>query len=368
MTSKTMLAALTTTALIASSTLTACKSSDAPPAPATQNAAVATSPAATKPAPKTQVDDSQEADHLAKLDQMDFDFYSHQHWDRLSESHAPDVAVFWPDGRQTKGLPVHIEDMKPQFVFAPDMHILSHPVKIASGDWTAMIAVGEGSFTKPMPIPGGKPIAPTGKSFRNNVATISHWKDGVMDQEYLFWDNASVAQQMGLAKGAPPASSVDAGPTPPSGTDNGVSDEVIVKRLQTLDEMDFVIFSNQQWDRIPESHSKDVVVIWPDGRVTKGLDQHIKDMAPQFVWAPDTRITAHPVKFGQGDWTVLIGVMEGTFSRPMPNPMGGPPIPPTNKKFKLQMATYSHWNGDVMDREYLFWDNAAFMKQIGIMP
>ncbi len=361
MTSKTMLAALIATVLIATTMLTACTQSPPPQEPAAPDKT-----AAQGTPPQTQVESQKEAHHLELLDQMDFDFYSHQHWDRIGESHAPDVAVFWPDGRQTKGLPVHIEDMKPQFVFVPDAHITAHPVRIASGDWTGMIGVATGTFTKPMPVPGGEPIAPTGKSFTFNMATISHWRDGLMDQEYLFWDNANAAQQMGLAKGAPSAPRVDAGPFPQSGTDNGVPDDVIAKRLKTLDEMDFVVYSSQKWDRLPESHAKDVVVVWPDGRTTQGIDVHIKDMSAQFVWAPDTKVTAHPVKFGQGDWTVLIGVMEGTFSRPMPNPAGGPPIPPTNKKFKLQMATYSHWNGDVMDREYLFWDNAEFMKQIGV--
>ena len=48
------------------------------------------------------------------------------------------------------------------------------------------------------------------------------------------------------------------------------------------------------------------------------------------------------VKFGSGDWTCVLGEMEGTFSKPMP--IGnGKSIPPTNKKFKLAMATIGHW-------------------------
>ena len=34
--------------------------------------------------------------------------------------------------------------------------------------------------------------------------------------------------------------------------------------------------------------------------------------------APDTRIETHPVRFGQGEWTGVIGVIEGTFTEPMP--------------------------------------------------
>ncbi len=30
------------------------------------------------------------------------------------------------------------------------------------------------------------------------------------------------------------------------------------------------------------------------------------------------------------------------------------------------MCTVGHWNGDVMDEEYLFWDNATYAKQLGL--
>ena len=85
-----------------------------------------------------------------------------------------------------------------------------------------------------------------------------------------------------------------------------------------------------------------------------------------FVWAPDTRIKEHPVKVAQGNWTAVIGIMEGTFTQPMPMP-DGTSIPPTGKAYKIRMATFGHWNDQgVMDEEYLFWDNQEFMKQIGL--
>ena len=32
------------------------------------------------------------------------------------------------------------------------------------------------------------------------MATFGHWKDGVMDEEYLFWDNQEFMKQIGLGK------------------------------------------------------------------------------------------------------------------------------------------------------------------------
>ena len=51
------------------------------------------------------------------------------------------------------------------FVFAPDTRIRTHPVRIQSGDWTSVIGVMEGTFTKPMPGADGKTTPPTGKAF-----------------------------------------------------------------------------------------------------------------------------------------------------------------------------------------------------------
>ena len=86
------------------------------------------------------------------------------------------------------------------FAYAPDIHIREHPVKVANGEWTAVTGILEGTFTRPMNIPGGRTIPPTGKSFRINMSTFGHWKNGVMDEEYLYWDNQTFLIQIGLLK------------------------------------------------------------------------------------------------------------------------------------------------------------------------
>lgn len=254
--------------------------------------------------------------YFKKLDVMDFDIFSNHIWDRISESQSADVFYQMPDMSTTKGLPAHLGIMKYVTSFIPDARITAHPVCISSGDWTGMIGVFEGTFSKPMAqSDGSKPVPPTGKPFRIQMATISHWQGGAMNQVMLFWDNADLAKQIGLMPG-PVTPKGDAGPVPTSGTDAGVSESEIARRLAVLDNMDFVVWSNQEWSKIPESHAEDVTVVLPDGRVIKGLPDHTRDMKDLFVWAPDTKITEHPVKFGQGEWTVLVGEMEGTFSRP----------------------------------------------------
>lgn len=150
-----------------------------------------------------------------------------------------------------------------------------------------------------------------------------------------------------------------------SGT-TGNNDQLLQERLRRFDSLDFQFYSTQQWDSLAISHDENIKVYYPDGTVTTGLfPDHINMLKPMFVFAPDTKITSHPVKFGTGEWTSVIGEMEGTFSKPMP--IGnGKSIPPTGKKFKLRMNTVGHWKDGKMIEEYLFWDNQSFMKQIGV--
>ena len=105
------------------------------------------------------------------------------------------------------------------------------------------------------------------------------------------------------------------------------------------------VFSNYEWDRVHESHTHDVVVYWPDGRVTHGLDTHIDDMKWFFVWAPDTHVEQHIVRFGQGKWTGAVGILKGTFTGPMPTP-DGKTVEPNGNAYEITFATIAHWTDE----------------------
>jgi hypothetical protein len=144
-------------------------------------------------------------------------------------------------------------------------------------------------------------------------------------------------------------------------------DDQCAARLATFDTLDYDVFSNQKWDRFSESHAGDIVVTWPDGHDTNGLEKHIEDLKAMFVFAPNTSITEHPIRICSGDYTAVAGIMTGTFSQPMPTP-DGKTIPPTGKSFRLLMTTIGLWKGSTMTHEWLFWDNQAYMRQIGLAP
>ena len=141
--------------------------------------------------------------------------------------------------------------------------------------------------------------------------------------------------------------------------------EMIANNLKTFDTLDYTVFTNQQWTRLHESHSKDIKVNWPDGHFTIGIERHIADLKALFVYAPNTSIKQHPIRFGSNNMTCVTGVMTGTFTKPMP--IGnGKFIQPTGKSFTLPMCTVGIWKDGVMIEEYLFWDNQTYMNQIGL--
>jgi hypothetical protein len=136
--------------------------------------------------------------------------------------------------------------------------------------------------------------------------------------------------------------------------------------LEKFDEMDFVIYSNQEWSRLGESHAPNVRCHWPDGHYTDGIETHIADLSETFVWVPDTHVTAHPVRIAKDNLSAVTGVLKGTFTRPMPDGKGGF-IAPTGKAWAIDVVTVGIWNRQgTMDEEFLFWDNQSFFAKLGL--
>lgn len=151
------------------------------------------------PLPTTLTDD--ERQHLLAFDQMDFEVFTHAQWARLHESHADNVRVHWPDGHYTDGLDKHIADLSALHAWAPDCTIAHHPLRIAKDEYTCVIGTMTGTFSRPMTQPSGAVVQPTGRAFSISMVTIGIWNArGVMDEEFLFWDNDAFFTQIGLGR------------------------------------------------------------------------------------------------------------------------------------------------------------------------
>ena len=87
-----------------------------------------------------------------------------------------------------------------------------------------------------------------------------------------------------------------------------------------------------------------------------------------FLFAPDTHVTEHEIRFGTNDaeWTTNLSWVEGTFTQPM-DIGNGEFIPPNGKKFRIPLVTLGHWGKDrLMHEEYLIDDTATFADQLGL--
>jgi hypothetical protein len=93
----------------------------------------------------------------------------------------------------------------------------------------------------------------------------------------------------------------------------------LAKNLASFDDLDFHVYTGQQWQNLHKSHAQDILVYYPDGHVTKGIPDHIKELNFMWTFAPDNRITEHSVRFGTVDveWTAVMGFLDGTFTIPM---------------------------------------------------
>lgn len=141
---------------------------------------------------------AQTARHLEIFDELDLIAFNNRDMERIGEIHADEVIVHNPDGTRTSPFEPHAEEL--QFLFDTfDFVVTDHIVGFGYGEWTAGISISEGRWVKPITLPDGTVLEPTGKKVRLKIATIARWENGRIVEEYLFWDNADWNRQIGLA-------------------------------------------------------------------------------------------------------------------------------------------------------------------------
>src|SRR5258708_1952268 len=62
----------------------------------------------------------------------------------------------------------------------------------------------------------------------------------------------------------------------------------LAKNLANFDDLDFHVYTGQQWENLHKSHAQDIVVHYPDGHTTKGIPDHIKKLKLMWTFAPHT--------------------------------------------------------------------------------
>jgi hypothetical protein len=112
-------------------------------------------------------------------------------------------------------------------------------------------------------------------------------------------------------------------------------DDRVQSNLKGMDDLDFDGWNNADWDGVfAHHHTDDVLVDWKGQAPTRGVQQHIDAMKAYVESAGGTppRITAHPIAFGSGEWTCVVGEFEG----------GG------------RMVTVAKWRDGAIAEEYIW--------------
>lgn len=140
--------------------------------------------------------------HLLRLMKEGDDAFNSRDAPGMDGVHHPDmVAHVTGRAEPVLGRSTHAGMIAEMCRIFPDVRVNNdpYPVQFGSGDWITVITRATGTFTGEMILPDGNVIAPTGKAFDVDFCTTARWSGDLLIEEFVFWDSALQAQQIGLA-------------------------------------------------------------------------------------------------------------------------------------------------------------------------
>lgn len=87
----------------------------------------------------------------------------------------------------------------------------------------------------------------------------------------------------------------------------------VEQNLKGMDDLDFDGWNKADWNgAFSHHHADDVTVDWQGQPSTHGIAQHVDASRAYVESAGGTppQITSHPIAFGSGDWTCVVGEFE----------------------------------------------------------
>jgi hypothetical protein len=114
-----------------------------------------------------------------------------------------------------------------------------------------------------------------------------------------------------------------------------MADDEVTRNLEGMDELDFTGWNRADWHGVfARYHTGDVLVDVHGQPQTHGIEEHIaakKAMVETSGGSP-AQITSHPIRFGSGEWTCVVGEFQG----------GG------------RMVTVAKWRDGAIAEEYIW--------------
>ena len=114
-----------------------------------------------------------------------------------------------------------------------------------------------------------------------------------------------------------------------------MTDDAVTRNLKNMDDLDFTGWNNADWEGVFARHHTDDVVVEVHGQPpTHGIQDHIDAMKAfvESTGGTPIQISSHPIAFGSGEWTCVVGELEG----------GG------------RMVTVARWTDGAIAAEYVW--------------
>jgi hypothetical protein len=150
----------------------------------------------------TTTHDSSRTARLLALMKKGDDAFNSRDVAGMNATHHPDmIAHVTGSAKPINGRTAHAAMIQQMLRMFPDVRVYNdpYPLQFGSGDWITVVTRTTGTFTGEMILPDGKVIAPTGKAFDVTFSTTARWDGDMLIEEFVFWDSALQAQQIGLA-------------------------------------------------------------------------------------------------------------------------------------------------------------------------
>ncbi len=140
--------------------------------------------------------------HMLALMKQGDDAFNRRNRAAMDAVHHPGmVAHITGNTEPIRGRDAHAAAMDAMFRAFPDVHVDNdpYPLQFGQGDWMTVVTTATGTFSGEMALPDGTVIPGTGKAFALTFSTTARWDGDQLVEEYVFWDSALMAQQIGLA-------------------------------------------------------------------------------------------------------------------------------------------------------------------------
>ena len=93
-----------------------------------------------------------------------------------------------------------------------------------------------------------------------------------------------------------------------------MADDAVTRNLQSMDELDFKGWNGADWEgAFARYHTEDVLVGVKGQPPTHGIREHIAAMKGfvESIGGAPIQVKSHPIRFGSGEWTCVVGELEG---------------------------------------------------------